>query len=489
VSKTYRFGVLFAGLGGLSRGFKDAGLEQAFAVDFDAAACRDHETICGDAATVADLATMTPDELRALSPVRPDVLISSPPCVAFSGCLPQAQSVTPEYQAISSLAFRGIWLALEAWQDSPPPLILIENVPRIQSRGREWLDDLAALFDAYGYKWQESTHDCGELGGLAQHRRRFLGVARHRSQVPEFLYEPPMQRVKGIGEVLEALPVPLPHSAEGGAMHALPRLSLLNWIRLALIPAGKDWRALPESVAVACEPRSGVYGVNGWQAASGTVVGEARIDNGMWAVCDPRSVCSRREGALGVTGWASPTHAVIGAASIQNTALQVADPRIAYQHRGGAMGVDAWGSPAGTVIGEARSYQGANVADPRLPLIELDGAGPLPPLEDKRPIHAVIEAEDGTWHRPLTTMELFALQGFEPQHEDGRWIVLDGKSAQGWRKRIGNAVPPPAARAIGASCLRTLIACDAGGLLMSGEPVWVGPAYVIRGWEVSDERM
>lgn len=514
MEREYTFGVLFAGLGGLSRGFLDAGMRQAFAVDYDAPACRDHETICGEPAHVGDLATMTPAELRALSPRRPDVLVSSPPCVAFSGCLPAAQAVTPQYQAISSLAFRGVWLALEAWQDSPPPLVLIENVPRIQSRGRAWLDDLASLFAAYGYAWKETTHDCGELGALAQHRRRFLGVARHRAQVPEFLYEPPRQRVRGIGEVIGALPVPVPGSDEGGAMHALPRLSLLNWIRLALIPSGKDWRALPAEVAVACEPRSGVYGVNGWQAASGTVVGEARIDNGAWAVCDPRSVCSRREGALGVTGWAAPTHAVIGAASVQNTALQVADPRIAYQHRGGALGVDSWSAPAGTVIGEARSYQGANVADPRLaqraarqnggygvndwqepahaviahasvdvswvscadprvPLVELEGAGPLPPIEDKRPIHAVIEAEDGTWHRPLTTLELLALQGFEPQREDGRWLELDGRSAAGWRKRIGNAVPPPAARAIAASCLRTLVACAAGGLLLCGEPVWV----------------
>lgn len=166
MSERYTFGVLFCGLGGLTRGFEDAGFEEAFALDYDAAACRDHGRICKREATQADLATMTPDELRALSPRRPDVLVSSPPCVAFSGCLPQAQSVTPEYQAISSLAFRGIWLALEAWADSPPPLVIIENVPRINSRGRAWLDDLAALFAAYGYRWEETTHDCGELGGL-----------------------------------------------------------------------------------------------------------------------------------------------------------------------------------------------------------------------------------------------------------------------------------------------------------------------------------
>jgi site-specific DNA-cytosine methylase len=473
MSKTYTFGVLFAGLGGLSKGFSDAGMRQAFAVDFDAAACRDHETITGDPCTLGDLATMTPAQLRALSPVRPDVLVSSPPCVAFSGCLPAAQSVTPEYLAISSLAFRGIWLALEAWQDSPPPLILIENVPRIQSRGREWLDDLAVILESYGYAWRETTHDCGELGGLAQHRRRFLGVARHKAQVPEFLYEPPVQRVRGVGEVLESLPVPVPGGIEGGPMHKLQRLSLLNWVRLALIPAGKDWRALPERVEVACKPRSGVYGVHGWQAASGTVVGEARIDNGMWAVADPRSACVRREGALGVTHWASPTHAVIGAASIQNTALQVADPRLTKRsgRQNGGYGVNTWGDGAHAVIGTAKlDVSWVSVADPRLPIVDLSEAVDL---SDKRPIHAVIEAADGTWHRPMTTLELACLQGFDPVDASGAQLQLDGKSERGWRKRIGNAVPPPAAQAIAASCLRTLIACAAGGLLLCGQPIWV----------------
>jgi hypothetical protein len=55
----------------------------------------------------------------------------------------------------------------------------------------------------------------------------------------------------------------------------------------------------------------------------------------------------------------------------------------------------------------------------------------------------------------------------------GAQLQLDGKSERGWRKRIGNAVPPPAAQAIAASCLRTLIACAAGGLLLCGQPVWV----------------
>jgi site-specific DNA-cytosine methylase len=179
----YTYGALFAGIGGMSRGFLDAGFEQAFSIDFDAGAAAAHQLICGEPCTVADLATMLPHELRALSPRRPDVLITSPPCKAFSGCLPRATSLTDKYLDYSSLTERGIMLALEAYADSPIPLIVFENVPNISTRGRDWLDAAAKMLNAYGYAVKESTHDCGKIGGLAQRRRRFLMVARHRASV------------------------------------------------------------------------------------------------------------------------------------------------------------------------------------------------------------------------------------------------------------------------------------------------------------------
>jgi hypothetical protein len=66
--------------------------------------------------------------------------------------------------------------------------------------------------------------------------------------------------------------------------------------------------------------------------------------------------------------------------------------------------------------------------------------------------------EDGTWHRPLTTLELAVLQGLPAFHGDGTPLVLAGQSHSAWRKRIGNAVPPPAAQAVATAMLTTLIA-------------------------------
>lgn len=513
---------LFAGLGGGALGFERAGFRNVGAVDVSAEACQDHDYLCDGEATQADLATLLPSELADIAGERPDVVFTSPPCKSFSGCLPAATAETDEYQELSSLAQRGIWIALEAWSDSPPPLIVMENVPRIQSRGAEWLEECVGMLRAYGYAVSETTHDCGRLGRLAQKRRRYLLVARHVEQVPEYLYEPPKYEHRAIGEVLEELPVPIPDFPDGGPMHRLPRLSAKNWLRLACIPAGGDFRDLPESVAVCdgyrgrygvlsgdqpsptvrgaheprlapaswadprvnCTPRATVYGVTDWADRAGTVVGHARHDNGSWSLADPRVDCDRREGSLGVQAWSGTSTSVIGHATIHNWPLGAADPRLDYTPRQDSYGVCGWRDVAKTVRGVSKYANGAtSVAEPRLAepthILGEHGGTPVlsgPPLQlDSRrsadPV-PVILARDGTWHRPMTTLELAALQGF-PTKVGGEWLELAGGSKARWRERIGNAVPPPAAEAIARTCQETLEAAEDEGFFMSGQPVWV----------------
>jgi len=89
------------------------------------------------------------------------------------------------------------------------------------------------------------------------------------------------------------------------------------------------------------------------------------------------------------------------------------------------------------------------------------------------PFTPVIVAADGTWHRPLTTLELAALQGF-PTTVNGQPLVLHGKHTSHWRERIGNAVPAPAAQAIAERMLVALLQSVLGAFALdSGHDVWV----------------
>lgn len=98
------------------------------------------------------------------------------------------------------------------------------------------------------------------------------------------------------------------------------------------------------------------------------------------------------------------------------------------------------------------------VADPR-----------MPSANDK--LIAIVRALDGTWHRPFTTLELACPQSLVEPEE---YLELDGLSDQGWRERIGNAVPPDAARAITEVMGTTLLLAESGEtFVLSATPVWV----------------
>lgn len=499
---------LFCGLGGGALGFQRAGFETLLGVDLDAAACADFETLTRAPSLVADMATLTPGELLdACGGEAPDVVFTSPPCKGFSGLLPSKRLAEPHYQALNRLVFQGLWLALETFRPRPPKLIVLENVPRITQRGADLLRQVQALLEGYGYRIHTGFHDCGELGGLAQHRRRFLLVARHEAQVPTFVYQPAKRRVRSIGEVLGALP--MPDDPAGGPMHRLPRLQWKTWERLALIPAGGDWRALgtkgdatpfnnqfrivpwgapsvavtgggtPTSGGVCCaDPRfpqgyrRDTYGVRPWDEASGAVTGEAAPSTGKFSVADPRFAAggayseSTYSNLYRVVRFDEPAPTVTGATRPSGGAFSVSDPRIGGKgSRPDLFGVYRWDQPAKTITGQvavSSSNSPGAVADPRIP--EPNDRPDPPP---------VIVALDGTWHRPLTTLELGALQGFPMLGPDGP-LVLAGTAHTAWRERIGNAVPPPAAQAIAEQLLRCLEAAAQGRTFeLGGTPVWV----------------
>lgn len=527
----------FCGLGAGALGFLQArvelfGVEYGFrslgGIDCDADACRDFEYLTGSPALCADISSLSVDELRAFAGVdAPDVVFSSPPCKGFSGLLGKEKSKAPKYEALNQLVVQWTKLMLAAWE-IPPKLVLIENVPRIETRGKSLLAEVKKLLGAAGYVFHAGTHDCGEVGGLAQRRKRFLLVARHTKAVPSLLYQPPRKRVRGCGEVLETLP--LPGDPGAGPLHKLPKISLLNWIRLALIPPGGDWRDLPPSLdggfryanqcvvldrenpartitgalrvgagalSIADRRLEGLatfetrgyphtYGVLAWKLPAHTVTGGmVSPGTGPCSIGDPRLAPERscRGGVYGVLSWGNPFGTITGETSPTNGRFSVADPRLtcAPRETSGAYGLLAWKFPAKTVTGSLQIDNGfAAVADPRVP-----GSPSLRvrwiarDLRSTPPFALVLPTRDGTWHRPLTTLELAALQGL-PTTINGSPLILAGNSASAWRERIGNAVPVGAAAAIARQMLLTLGAAVIGSGTLSTDAVWVEKAQVLQ---------
>ncbi|UCV02336.1 DNA cytosine methyltransferase [Dechloromonas denitrificans] len=428
------FGAIGAGAKGFQRGSARVGNLVAKprcigSVDVDAAANRDFKRLVGVEATTLDLfdrdqyiafhgkeppagwREATPDDIRRAAGYEfPHIVFLSAPCKGFSGLLNETRSKTDKYQALNRLTLRGIWLMLEAFKDDLPSLIVFENVPRIATRGRHLLDQIVALLRAYGYAVNETTHDCGELGGLAQSRKRFLLVARHTEKVPPFLYEPPKKRLQAVGTVLDRMP--LPGDPAGGPMHRIPNLQWKTWVRLAFVEAGSDWRSLNRlhvedgylrDFLIVPEYHHGYLGVQRWEDTSGTVQGRSTPSNGAFSIADPRAPAGALEySQYGVMRMEDTAGAVINVKSPGQGTFSVADPRhpgpakhsnefrivpydrnamaVTSAHGSGQCVADPrregegfgkylvtpWESPSGAVISGSTTGQGAYaIADPR----------------------------------------------------------------------------------------------------------------------------
>ena len=488
----------FAGIGGCALGMKWAGFKSLGSFDLDEKALRDLQRLTGGPVFVCNLALVKLAQLLGWVPICPDVVIMSPPCKKFSDLLPPEQAAAAEYIEMAQLALAGIYLACETWAPKLPAIIVLENVRGITgARGAEILAQIVSLLTRYGYVIDQSMHDCGEIGGIAQHRDRFLLVARQPEVAQDYLRRPPKQRVKNVGEVFEQLPSPL--ADHGDELHQLPRTSAMTAVRLACVDPNRvvslkskgDWRDIPDRVRCVWGPvpervmvrpkegkskQAGKHGVTGWDQPSHTVVGR---------------------------GAREPARTVVGHASHDNSTSSYADPKVGKAagwrsdpHRG-SFGVESQARPASTVRGrhDPRTAPAAVVDDRGWPvpthyLVIEDGEhvlyGPELDLKSHKPIVVIILAPDGTWHRPMTDRELAVLQGFPvdayfegpsstraAQKPDARHPNRPYRPAvPGRREHIGNAIPPPTAHAIGlmiAECLRS----PRRATFLRGPDVWV----------------
>lgn len=390
------FGAIGGGAKGFMRGKARVGNMVARSrcigsVDVDAAANRDFKRMVGVEATTLDMfdrsqyvafhgheppagwREATPDDIRKAAGYEyPHIVFLSAPCKGFSGLLNETRSKTDKYQALNRLTLRGVWLMLEAFKDELPELIVFENVPRIATRGRHLLDQIADLLRAYGYAVAETTHDCGELGALAQSRKRFLLVARNVEKVPPFLYEPPKRSLQAVGTVLGRMP--LPGNPAGGPMHRIPNLQWKTWVRLAFVEAGSDWRSLNKlsvedgflrDFLIVPEYHHGYLGVQRWNETSGTVQGRSTPSNGAFSIADPRAPFGALEyQQYGVIDWADTMGAVINVKSPGQGTFSVADPRHAGPEKhSNEFRIVPWNRP-GVAITSAHG-SGQCVADPR----------------------------------------------------------------------------------------------------------------------------
>jgi DNA (cytosine-5)-methyltransferase 1 len=192
---------LFAGAGGLSLGFEQAGFDIVAAVEIDPIHCATHQFNFPHCTTICKSATdLTGDELRRLANIGCrdlDILIGGPPCQGFSLMGKRALD-----DARNQLVFHYVRLVMEL----KPKYFVFENVKGLTiGKHRRFLQEIIEAFGEGGY---DVVADYKVLNakdyGVPQDRRRlFLIGARAGLRLPTY---PQPSGQTTVGEAIGDIP-------------------------------------------------------------------------------------------------------------------------------------------------------------------------------------------------------------------------------------------------------------------------------------------
>jgi DNA (cytosine-5)-methyltransferase 1 len=175
---------LFAGVGGLSLGFEQAGFDVAAAVEIDPIHAAGHKLNFPSCAVICrDIRTLSGREIRSAAAIgnrTVDVVFGGPPCQGFSLI---GQRVLDDPR--NSLVFHFLRLVGEL----RPRIFVMENVPGMATGGHTaLLCELVTRFQDLDYKVRQPHRILNAANfGVPQDRRRlFLLGARSDTFLPEY---------------------------------------------------------------------------------------------------------------------------------------------------------------------------------------------------------------------------------------------------------------------------------------------------------------
>ena len=273
---------LFCGAGGVSLGFKQAGFEPKFAVDFDRYACETYAKNLGSHVHQLDLASISPSELAKQIHAEigaVDVVAGGPPCQGWSI---QRRGERIDARNDLTLKFAAISIELR------PRAIVMENVPTILGkRGELHMTAIENMLRDAGYEISKTIVNAAQFG-VPQSRRRAVVVGLRNDvdrgfSFPAGDYSP--GRYRTVRDAIGNLPSPPSDGSQHPSYHNHRRVlvSKANLERLRFVPEGGGRLDVPEHLQLPCHRNADghrhldVFGRLWWDRPAGTIT--AMFDN------------------------------------------------------------------------------------------------------------------------------------------------------------------------------------------------------------------
>lgn len=291
---------LFCGVGGLTKGLEQAGINVVAGIDFEPS-CEFAYEVNNQARFICrDITKVTPDDIHRLYPEDTDIhiLAGCAPCQPFS-------KYTQRYRkdGYQDEKWRLLYSFSMLMRECRPEIIAMENVPEL-AKTNVFSDFLNELADC-GYCVDYKVVYCPDYG-VPQSRKRLVLLASLLGPIE--LIEPthtPETYVTVRQAIGDLPPLQAGEVDPDDAMHTCTALSGKNIRRILQSVPGGTWRDWDEELQLKChKKRSGktypsVYGRMVWDLPSPTITTQFYgYGNGRFGHPEQNRALSMREGAI-----------------------------------------------------------------------------------------------------------------------------------------------------------------------------------------------
>lgn len=289
---------LFCGVGGLTRGLLDAGLEVIAGYDIDPTCQFTYEHNNHVEYNIENIREVNGNEIDNLyvdNAVK--VLVGCAPCQPFSQMRFKLRDANERDEKYDLLLEFGRLI-----EEVQPTIVSMENVPQIQKTDvyNEFLNTLERI----GYHIDAKVVFCPDYG-IPQTRRRFVLVA---SLLGPISIIPPTHNRQDVHvrDFIQNLPqLAAGETDPNDPMHRSARLSEINLQRIRASIPGGTWRDWPENLRCECHKKasgqtySSVYGRMTWEQIGPTITTQFyAYGTGRYGHPEQDRALSLREGAL-----------------------------------------------------------------------------------------------------------------------------------------------------------------------------------------------
>lgn len=288
---------LFCGIGGLTCGLKQAGLNVVAGIDSDKscefAYVKNNKAdfICADISTF-DFKSIS----KYYDSATVKILVGCAPCQTFSKQTNKYKNRTQDkkWNLLSSFS--------KAIEELAPDVISMENVPELSNF--EVFDNFCKTLDSLKYKYSHKIVDCSKYG-LPQKRKRLVLLASKYDNI-SLIHEDSIKKHKCVRDTIGMLP-PLRNGETHpqDPLHKCSSLTELNLKRIRQSKPGGTWRDWDPEILLECHKKesgksySSVYGRMKWDDPSPTITTQFySLGTGRFGHPEQDRALSLREGAL-----------------------------------------------------------------------------------------------------------------------------------------------------------------------------------------------